>query len=192
LIAFWRENGFRTVHVSTTRNETSGEHSLLMLAGLSDRGEALAKRHARWFVRRFPGVLTDGLSALDPDVARGALASAGVTVDVDLTSQEWRVVCKAAYGPGLYDSDPSPFRRLALAYLTDRGSNDPVPSGVLTSREERLLVRRAFQAQPPGAIAEALGYESERQCLRALGDAFAALVDHYGSDLAHRERERYE
>lgn len=192
LIGFWRTNGFRTVHVSTTRNETSGEHSFLMLLGLSDRGEALAKRHARRFARRFPAVLTDALSTLDSDVARRALASTGVAVDADLSAYEWRVVCKAAYGPGLYDGDPNPFRRLALAYFTDRGSGDPEPSEVLSVREERLLVYRVFQARPPGAIAEALGYESERQCLRALGDAYAALTDRYGSDFAHRERERYE
>ena len=54
LIDFWRRNGFRTVHISTTRNETSGEHSLVMLSALTDRGERLAERHARWFVGRFP------------------------------------------------------------------------------------------------------------------------------------------
>ncbi|PSP74254.1 tRNA(Met) cytidine acetyltransferase [Halobacteriales archaeon QS_3_64_16] len=192
LIEFWQVNDFRTVHVSTTRNETSGEHSLLMLAGLSDRGEALAKRHADRFVQRFPAVLSDALFELDPDVARRALASAGVAVSPDLSPQEWRVVCKAGYGPGLYDSDPSPFRRLALAYFTDRGSGGPEFSEVLSVRKERLLVSRVFQARPPETVAEALDYESERQCLRALGDAYAALVDRYGSDLAHRERERYE
>jgi tRNA(Met) cytidine acetyltransferase len=191
LIEFWQANGFRTVHVSTTRNETSGEHSLLMLAGLSERGEALAKRHARRFARRFPAVLSDALSALDPDVAREALASAGVAVDPDLTAHEWRVVCKAAYGPGLYDSDPSPFRRLALAYFTDRGSTEIDTESALSVREECLLVSRVFQAWPSETVAGVLDYESERQCLRALGDAYAALVDRYGSALAHRERERY-
>jgi tRNA(Met) cytidine acetyltransferase len=196
LIDFWRENGFHTVHVSTTRNETSGEFSLLMLAGLTDRGEALTRRHTRWFARRFPAVLSDALSALDPDIARGALASAGVVVEPDLSAHEWRVVCKAAYGSGLYDTDPAPFRRLALACFTDPAAVDPdfdsESSEGLSIREERLLVCRVFQARSPEAISEGLDYESKRQCLRALGDAYAVLADRYGGELARAERERWE
>ena len=189
LIDFWRENGFRTVYVSTTPNETSGEHSALMLAPLTDRGETLTKRHTRWFARRFPAVLSDALSALDPDVARGALASAGVAVEPDLTARDWRMVCKAAYGSGLYNTDPTPFRRLALAYFTDRDAVDSDRS--LSARAERLLVCRVFQARPPTAIARRLDYDSERQCLRALGDAYTVIVDRYGGRTVRTERDRY-
>jgi len=186
LIDFWRANDFHTVHVSTTRNDRSGEHSALMLSGLTDRGEALTERHTRWFARRFPAVLSDALSALDPDVARGALSGAGVAIEPDLSAREWRVICGAAYGSGLYDADPGPFRRLALAYFTD-----PEASGALSDREERLLVRRVFQARPPETIARRLGYESKRQCLRGLGDAYATLADRYGDEIGRAERDRY-
>jgi len=205
LIGFWRDNGFFTVHVSTTRNERSGEHSLVMLYPLSDRGRELTERHTRWFARRFPAVLSDALSELDADVAREALRAAGTSVDPDLSARDWRVICGAAYGPGLYDTNPRPFRRLALAYFTDPdvidaegiGSTrtDPTTEGsdrVLSAREERLLVRRVFQAHSPEAVARRLEYKSERQCLRALGDAYAALADRYGNEGAGRERERYD
>ena len=223
LIDFWRRNDFRTVHVSTTRNERSGENSAVMLRALTDRGRDLAARHARWFVRRFPAVLSDALSGLDPDVARGALRAAGASVDPDLSAHDWGVVRGAAHGSGLYDTDPAPFRRLALAYFTDlaladsaladpegsdsdseragldRSSADADPDDsddkgesntVLSTREERLLVCRVFQARPAERVAARLGYESERQCLRALGDAYAMLVSRYDDEATRAERNR--
>ena len=198
LIDFWRDNGFHTVHVSTTRNERSGEHSVLMLRPLTDRGRALTERHTRWFARRFPAVLSDALSELDADVAREALRAAGASVDPDLSARDWRVICGAAYGSSLYDTDPAPFRQLALAYFTDPelvGSTVGAsgrPDRVLSARAERLLVCRVFQARSPEEITRRLDYESKRQCLRALGDAYAALVDRYGGEVARAERERYD
>ncbi|MFB6086935.1 MAG: GNAT family N-acetyltransferase, partial [Haloarculaceae archaeon] len=41
LVRFWAANGFRTVHLSTRRNETSGEHSVVMLDPTSDAGQRL-------------------------------------------------------------------------------------------------------------------------------------------------------
>jgi tRNA(Met) cytidine acetyltransferase len=201
LLRFWRSNGFRTVHVSTTRNDRSGEHSALMLDALTDTGRALTDRHTRWFAGRFPAVLSDTLSDLDPDVARGALRGVGehVAPRAEFTARDWRIVRGVATGTGLYDTDPRPLRRLARVYFTDRAttSNSPAStdgpnretssgpdsdadSRLLSTREERLLIARVFQARPPAVIAADLEYASRRQCLRALGAAYRTLLDRYG------------
>lgn len=123
-------------------------------------------------------------------MARGALGAAVVSIELDFSARDWRVICGAAYGAGLYDADPRPFRRLALKYFIDSDLTDS--SGTkLSAREERLLVLRALQARSPEVVAEILGYESRRQCLRALGDVYATLVDSYGDKGARAERERY-
>jgi tRNA(Met) cytidine acetyltransferase len=184
LLRFWRANDYRTVHLSTTRNATSGEYSAVMLRPTSDTGWALHDRHARWFRNRVPDVLADALSDADPDVVRATLAATAGRVDVELSSYEWRVVVGASYGPGLYDTAPGAFRRLALAHLLD-GDVD------LTPRQERLLVRKTLQATPWDVVADELDYVSTRQCMRALGEAFQPLVDHYGAEYAHAERGRY-
>ncbi|KAB1188077.1 MULTISPECIES: tRNA(Met) cytidine acetyltransferase TmcA [Haloferax] len=185
LLSFWRENDYGTVHLSTTRNDTSGEYSALMLLPLSTAGHALHDRHAEWFVQRIGDVLGDALSDLDPDVARAALASVDIDDDPSLSDYEWRVVVGASYGPGLYTTAPGAFRRLALAHLIspERAS--------LTDREERLLVRKVLQTQRWSSVADELGFHSTAQCMRALGDAYEPLVDEYGGDVAHDERERY-
>jgi len=186
LLSFWDANGYGTVHLSTTRNDASGEYSVVMLRPLSDAGADLATRHGAWFLRRVPGVLGDALPDADPDVVRAAVAAAAadVDLDLDLTDFEWRVVAGAAYGPGLYDVSPRPFRRLALRALVDGAAAD--------ADAERLLVAKALQMRPWDAVTEDLGYVSRRQCMRALGDAYEPLVDRYGSEVAREEADRYD
>jgi tRNA(Met) cytidine acetyltransferase len=184
LLRFWEANGYRTVHISTTRNARSGEHSAVMLRPTSAAGEDLAERHGVWFVERAPAVLSDALRDLETEVARLALHAATASVDVDLSAHEWRVVAAAAFGSGLYDAAPGAFARLALAALVEGGSG-------LDAGQERLLVAKALQHRPWTAVVEAQGYVSKRAAMRAFGEAFHPLVDRYGGTAAEREADRY-
>jgi tRNA(Met) cytidine acetyltransferase len=186
LLRFWWRNDFRTVHLSTTRNDTSGEYSALMLRPLTAAGDALHDRSADWFARRIGSVLGDPLQDAAPDVVRATLRAADATVPLDLTDREWRTVAAAAYGPGMYAPAPRPFRRLALHDLLG-GS-----AAGLSDTAERLLVRKACQARPWEDVAEELDFVSRRACMRAFGDACAALVDAYGGEAAREEAARYE
>ncbi|MBB6645174.1 tRNA(Met) cytidine acetyltransferase TmcA [Halobellus ruber] len=198
LLDFWAANGYRTVHVSTTRNDASGEYSALMVDPLSPAGEALARRHARWVRERIPDQLSDQLRDADPDVVRGVLSACPPGDAPDLSDREWRIVVGVAAGPGQYATAPAPFRRLALAALTGAPAEDdgdgPSVGDALEPRAERLLIRKVLQGRPVGEVAAELGYASERTCLRALGSAYAALTDHYGDglDVVSRERDRFE
>ncbi|WP_380677491.1 tRNA(Met) cytidine acetyltransferase TmcA [Salinigranum sp. GCM10025319] len=187
LVAFWRDNGFRTLYLSTSRNETSGEYSVVMLDALSASGEGLRDRHTRWFCDRIGGVLSDPLRDADPDVVRASLRAVADTPSIELTEREWRVVVDASFGPGLYTADPGAFRRLALRALVGSDGEE-----LLTPREERLLVRKVLQARPWPAVADELGYVSPSQCMKALGRAFQPLVDREGGETAARLKRRYE
>ena len=186
LVDFWAKNGYATVHLSTTRNESSGEHSVVVLSPTGDRGRTLARRHGDWFAKRIPGVLSDALRDADPDVVRAALRATDAAVEPVLSEPEWRHVAGMAYGPGLVDVDPAPFRRLATAHLIDPADRD-----VLSSREERLLVAKVLQARAWETVADALGFHSRGECMRAIGEAFKPLVDVYGTTAALEERERF-
>jgi tRNA(Met) cytidine acetyltransferase len=183
LVSFWDENGYATVHLSTTRNDRSGEYSAIMLRPLSPAGEALAARHAEWFLRRVGDALLGPLDDVDPDVVRSVLAAAEGSVDVALSAFEWRAVVGAAYGPGIYDTAPGPFRRLALRALVDGAAADP--------DSERLLVAKALQARSWEAVTAMLGYVSRRECMLAFGEAYRPLVDRYGTAAAREEADRY-
>jgi tRNA(Met) cytidine acetyltransferase len=184
LLRFWADNGFRSVHLSTTRNDRSGEHSALMVRPLTDTGRELHDRSAAFLARRLPSVLADALDGADPDVVRGVLAATDAPVTLDLTPREWRLVASAAYGPGMYDAAPRPFRGLATRALVD---------GVdaLDASAERLLVRKVLQARDWEWVADDLSYVSKRATMRSLGDAYQPLVDRYGPDVAAEEVARY-
>ncbi|MDZ7745711.1 MAG: tRNA(Met) cytidine acetyltransferase TmcA [Halobacteriales archaeon] len=183
LLRFWRVAGYRTVHLSTTRNDRSGEHSTLMLHPLTDAGDTLLDRNDAWFRRRIGSVLADGLSDCEPAIVAGTLRAVDGTFDLDLTEREWRAVASAAYGPGQYDFSPRPFRALALRGLTD---------GVVDDDEAELLVEKALQCRPWKRVADDLGYVSTRQCALAFGEAVETLLDAYGGPVAAQERDRYQ
>jgi tRNA(Met) cytidine acetyltransferase len=185
LLSFWRANGYSTVHLSTTRNDTSGEYSAVMLDPLSHLGERLHDRHADWFAARIPDVLSDALDDLDPDVARAALRSCDATLALDLSASAWRVIAGAAHGPGMFSVDPAPFRQLATHQLVC-GDTD-----LLSDREERLLVEKLLQARPWDDVADDLAYVSTSQAMRSLGDALRPLVREYGSEAARDELRRF-
>ncbi|MFB6298839.1 MAG: tRNA(Met) cytidine acetyltransferase TmcA [Halobacteriales archaeon] len=185
LIDFWNQNEYDTVYLSTTRNDTSGEHSVLMLQPTSDAGAALVDRHTAGFLDRIGPVLTDALDDLDPDIVRAALDATGRTPAAELTEKDWRRIASMAYGPGLIETDPGPFRELALTYLCDSTTD------LLTGREERLLVLKVLQARGWSTVVDRLGYSSRRTCMRQVGDAFKPLVDVYGGAVADDERDRF-
>jgi tRNA(Met) cytidine acetyltransferase len=186
LVSFWRANGFRTLYLSTSRNDTSGEYSVVMLDALTSGGEALSDRHTRWFCDRIVGVLSDPLRDADADVVRASLRAVGDTPAVTLTAREWRVVVDASFGPGLYTADPGAFRQLAL-----RALGGPEYEGLLTPREERLLVLKILQARPWPSVADELDYVSPSRCMKALGETYQSLVEREGGETAAEFRDRY-
>lgn len=185
LLDFWASNGFSTVHLSTTRNERSGEHSAIMLRPLSGLGESLQERHTDWFLGRVSGMLSDSLANLDPDVVRAALASVEGTPGLDLSAWEWRLLAGSPFGAGMFDTAPDPFRALALAALTDPEGPD------LDDREARLLVRKVFQTHAWERVTDDLDFVSRRECMRTLGTVTERLVEAYGTENAHAELERF-
>ncbi|MFC4549129.1 MULTISPECIES: tRNA(Met) cytidine acetyltransferase TmcA [Halorussus] len=220
LLRFWHRNGYRSVQLSTTRNEASGEYSALMLDPLSEAGRDLRERHAEWFASRVVSMLTDPLDDANPDVVRALLRTVDAPVALDLSAWDWRAVAASAYGPGLFDATPRPFRRVVLKHFVDpvgsaeseetpasESEETPVaesdaaasdsaaatdPRDALSAREERLLVRKVLQAREWREVADELGFHSPGQCMRALGDALKPLVDRYGDEAAAAEKRRYE
>ncbi|MFC7142389.1 tRNA(Met) cytidine acetyltransferase TmcA [Halosimplex aquaticum] len=191
LLRFWQGNGFSTVHLSTTRNESSGEYSAVMLAPTSDAGRDLAERHGRWFADRVGAMLSDPLADMDPDVVRAALRSADVAPALDLSEWEWRLLVGMTGGAGIFDTSPRPLRRLTVRYLVDAGDGGDAEA-LLNPRQERLLVRKALQTHTWEAVADDLGFHSLGQCMRALGEAVRPLLSRFGDANVEAELERFE
>jgi tRNA(Met) cytidine acetyltransferase len=186
LVDFWAANGYVPVHVSTTRNDRSGEHSALMLRPLTAEGETLRDRHVEWFRERLPSTLAGALSSLDPDVVRAVLSALPAGSVPALSDPAWRLLAGTPHGAGLFDTAPEPFARLALHALSDDGGP------TLEARTERLLASRCLQRRPWETVAADLGYPSERTCMQALGECIETLVAAYGPPTARDELDRFE
>lgn len=185
LLRFWTANGYRTVYLSTTEHDTSGEHSAIMLRPCSNGGQALADRHSEWFTSQLKSSLSGPLSTVDPDVVRWMLRSIDGSIGPELTAREERFVAGMAFGPGMYGAGPTGFETLALAELTD-------PSGDLGPREERLLVTVVLQGRSWEAASELLDYNSSSHCMRSLGRAYRPIAERFGGELTRAEQRRYE
>ncbi|MBX0285285.1 GNAT family N-acetyltransferase [Halomicroarcula sp. F28] len=174
LLDFWRTNGYRILHLSTSRNDRSGEYSAVMIDPCSDAGRELSARHSGWFCDRIGATLTDALDDAAPDVVRGALAAADAEPSADLSAWEWRLVAGLPTGASILDTNPAPFRRLALRHFVA-----PADPDALSTREERLLVRKVLQARPWTEVATEMEFVSERECKRAVGSAVETLTRLY-------------
>lgn len=178
LVRFWRTNGFQTVHIGTSRNKRSGEHSLVMIDPLTQAGDELLDRHTEWFIRRLAGTLSDPLSDLDPDVVREATRSLDSQAALDLSTLEWKLLVGMPAGAGIFDTAPRPVRTLTLHHLTgDR-------TELLSPDAERLLVRKALQAQDWETVAKDGPYHGQSSCKRAMGAVIQTLVEQYGTRAA--------
>ena len=182
LLGFWRANGFGTVHLATSRDDRSGEHSAVVLDPLTPRGRALKQRHSRWFCRRLPGTLADHLSTLDPDIVRAVCRTIDRTPALELGAFDWRLAAGLPHGAAIHGTAPRAVRRLAVRHLV-------APETGTTDKAERLLVRRALQCRPwPEAATE---WPSQTACKRAFGETVRTLVEVYGTEQARDELKRF-
>ncbi|MFB6133531.1 MAG: tRNA(Met) cytidine acetyltransferase TmcA [Halanaeroarchaeum sp.] len=185
LLEFWAGNGYESVHLSTTRNRTSGEYSAIMLDPVSRAGRRLHERHSDWFVDRIGSQLPGVLTRVDPAVVAAVMRSSAGDVGLELDDRSWRLLVGAAYGPALYSVDPGPFARLVRWHFVTG------ESGLLTDREERLLVRAVLQRRDWSDVADELDYPGRSAAMRALGDALVPLVEEYAPADVLTERARY-
>ena len=203
LVRFWRQNGFSTVHFSTTRNERSGEHSAVMLDPLTAAGNRLRRKVTRRFARRISAVGPASLTAVDTDVLRAALRGIDPTplAPPTLTDWEWEVVAGVAFGPGLVDVAPRPFAQLAIRYFAE--TNAPVAQGppegwsnitgtdALNEEAERALVGRLLQGRPWSNVRKDGEGGSPSHTKRMLGNAVAPLARRYGGSIVDRLEVRF-
>ena len=188
LLAFWRDNGYRTVHLSVTPNAKSGTHSAIMLSPTSAVGEELTTRHVRWFCNRVPGQLADSLSSLDPAVVRQALSAATLpaqSAEPSIAARGWRLLAGVADGPGTYEAAPHLFRELTMWHLLASGAR-------LSTTQQRLLIRKVLQGWSWADTASDCGFNTASQCRREMSEIarqFCAALD---NETLAAERRRYE
>lgn len=155
LLAFWQALGFRTVRLGLSRETSTGEHAVMVVAPLGSRGEALSVELVERFQRLLPSLLAFELATLEPEVA---LALLGEGERSPLAVDERQDIADVAHG----GREPA-LARPALQALVRRAA-------LAGRREPELawLAGWAFQGRTFAWLGAQAGVKGRRQAVLRL------------------------
>nr|WP_228576712.1 GNAT family N-acetyltransferase [Halomonas sp.] len=163
LLTFWQTLGFRPVRLGLSRETSTGEHAVMVVAPLSPKGAVLAEELAQRFQSLLPALLAFELASLDPDVALALLAEGPSPA---LAAEERADLIDVAHG----HREPA-LARPALQALVRRAA-----VAGLTESELAWLAAWAFQGRDSVWLASRAGIEGRRQVMARLRDVVARLL----------------
>ncbi len=185
-LRFWTHCGFGLVRMAPSAG--TGEPAAVVLRPTSDWGERLAGRLQAAFVRRFPHVLADPLSQLEPSVALAALGGSLVgELQPEMAPDDWNVLIASAFGPARYEDAVQPAWELVRGYLCEAK-----PRVELEPIQRILLLTRVLQRRPWAEAATCCGIEDVHEARQQLRRALRPLILAYGPAWARRSAERYD
>ncbi|MCB1737437.1 MAG: tRNA(Met) cytidine acetyltransferase [Gammaproteobacteria bacterium] len=171
LLDFWFRNGFRPLRLGYRHNVASGEPSVLVLAGISQRGRDLACEAGDRFRPRFIRQLGDVHWQLDTCLAERLLgAQGGGRVD-GLDDRDWADIRAFATGQRAYEEVIAPLATLIAGALT---SNRPLR---LSPETHALLIRRVLQNQSWEQVANRLALAGRKGVEAALRQAITQILN---------------
>ncbi|WP_240610050.1 tRNA(Met) cytidine acetyltransferase TmcA [Billgrantia endophytica] len=166
LIAFWQAQGFRAVRLGLSRETATGEHAVMMVAPVSDRGEALAGELTAGFQQLLPMLLAFELNTLDPMVALALLAEGPRPPLNDLDRRDIADVAFGFREPAL----ARPALRALVRCAAAEGKRDRVLS---------LMLAWGFQGRDMAWLASRLGVSGRREVVAWLRREVAVLLEGY-------------
>ncbi len=175
LFDFWHHNGLEPVRIGLRSGASSGDHSVLMLAPLSEAGKNLAVQASMRFARHLPALLEDPLRDLPAPL--GARLLAASKFDGEADADDWSDLAGFAFAQRGYECCLPAIERLALLGL----------SRAELHREEReLLILRVVQKRPWNECARLTGLSGRKQMETRLREIMARLYDQFADDAARR------
>jgi tRNA(Met) cytidine acetyltransferase len=156
LLPFWYAAGFLPARLGVRRDAASGQHSLLMLQGLSPAGQALQGQLQGRFDEQLPYLLGDPLRQLEPEIA--ALLWHPASQLPALSAADWQDLQAFAQGQRDYAG-----ARLALWRWTCRAAAQGLESVLL-----RPLILKVLQGRDWAEVAALLQLPGQRQVLQAM------------------------
>ncbi len=161
LLRFWSALDFVPVRLGLRHGTASGEHSVLMLRGLSKAGGALIAAARERFVRQFPAQLTDALADVEPALVRALWRLTEPAATPPLDAADWRDLDAFARGGRQYETCIAPLRALALAALAREDVE-------LDEQETAVVIGRVLQARSWAHAAHVAGLTGRAQALEVM------------------------
>lgn len=176
LLHFWMKNGFLPIHISTSRNDVSGEFSVTVIKPLSEEFEKEMRVIRKRFMTRFMYWLFESLRDLNTKVALAILDSyEGDDIDLGLNDEELNRVMAYIWNAGLtYRTVKDCLYKMSYNFFLSNKKN------VLSRSERLLLLAKNIQCKSWDRTAEILDMDKER-CKVLMKRAIERLVfEFYG------------
>lgn len=170
LFSFWQGLQFQPVRIGLQREQSSGNHSLMMMQPLSSIGEKLHGEAHESFHQRLPYLLADPLRDLDAVITALLLHRIDVTTSLQLSAAEWRDLHTFAHANLGLETVIVPLWQLVQHHLV-------VAALELHPQEQTLLVSRVLQKNSWSEVCHATGYNGKNEALKALRQIVAQLLE---------------
>lgn len=161
LLRFWSNCEFVPVRLSVKQGTASGEHSVLMLRGLTAQGMELIQSARERFARQFPAQLNDVFAEVEPALVLAVLRLSVRDERGALNAADWRDLYAFAHGRRQYESCIAPLRELVLAKFA---GGDPG----LEPAEAAVMVARVLQGHNWARTARRAGLSGRTEVLELM------------------------
>ncbi|MEE8379428.1 MAG: GNAT family N-acetyltransferase, partial [Gammaproteobacteria bacterium] len=174
LMKFWREQGMCPVRVGFRRDQSSGEHSVMMLRPLAEQGEKVFQSARRRLAADLPYWLADTLQDLDSAVAMQCLQNE-YAEQFALTSIDEQVVSAFANGERNYEDCSAALWRFTVEKLMSSENS-------LNKIEQMLLITRILQNRTWKEAAMLCGLTGRADVINGLREAVLCLLNQTGKN----------
>lgn len=169
LVRFWARAGLRPVRIGVTREASSGQHSAVMIGGLSAAGRELAQKTQTRFAAEWPLRLPEFFSDLAPELVQGLIRSMGdAPMAQPMDDHEQAALTAFVRGEQPYENAAVAVWKAALAAL----AREEVSAGS-DPHAIAALVTKALQKRSWSEAADAGGFSGQREVRIALRHALA-------------------
>ncbi len=165
LLSFWQGVGFSAVKLGFRRETASGEHSVIVLQGLSEEGGALCQQAQRHFQKNFCYWISEVFDKLDPLLTNQLLHN-NIAYPVDDFSLQ-AAKCYALANNSYENCAPA---LIEVAYLGLTNSSH------LSSDEVTVLVMKLLQRRPWVDVVAVLGVSGLKQAELRLKQAIVSCL----------------
>jgi tRNA(Met) cytidine acetyltransferase len=170
LVRFWRHSGLLPVQLGCRRNAASGAHSLVVLSGLSDAGDALAEQARRQLVPHLQVLLAGPLRLVDAAVIAEMLCGAPST-DLALDRTDRRILGGFADANRGFAAALPSLHRLTISALPRA-----LASNTLTKDQAAALITYVLQHRDWTDLNETSNLRGQKALLRLLRSATGTLL----------------
>ena len=182
LLKFWLKNGFIPVHISPDRNPVSGEHSVVVVKGLTKKVQALILKANNELRIRILGWLPEQLSDMDPETVSLLLEPWDTTkrFPIDppkLTFVQWEKLHGYAIELMTYEATVDALRQLVVKYFLDGSVNKPK----LNKKQKSLLITKLLQIKGWGQVSNEID-ASVKWCFVELLHIVRSLLKFYTTE----------